>query len=77
MKNSLLEYLNKRMLHKKPEPQHQYERPPGPVITISREVGCSGIAIAEDLAHRLKQRYPGAHMESIEQRDISGERQRT
>jgi cytidylate kinase len=59
MKNTLLEYLNKRMLHKKPEPQHQYERPPGPVITISREVGCSGIAIAEDLAHRLKQRYPG------------------
>lgn len=59
MKNTLLEYLNKRMLHKKPQPQHQYERQPGPVITISREVGCSGIAIAEDLAERLKQKYPG------------------
>ncbi len=59
MKNSLLEYLNRRMLYKKAEPTHKRERPPGPVITISREVGCSGIAIAEDLAKRLNERYPG------------------
>ncbi|MFZ5428646.1 MAG: AAA family ATPase [Bacteroidota bacterium] len=59
MKNTLLEYLNKRMHHKKPEPQHHFERPPGPVITISREVGCSGIAIAKDLADRLIKKFPG------------------
>ncbi len=61
MKNSLLEYLNKRMLIKKAEPQQIHKRPPGPVITISREVGCSGIAIAEDLASRLNKKYHGHH----------------
>ncbi len=61
MKNSLLEYLNKRMSLKKAEPQLMHERPSGPVITISREVGCSGIAIAEDLASRLNKKYPGHH----------------
>jgi cytidylate kinase len=57
MKNTLLEYLNMRMHHKKAEPQLQQLRPPGPVITISREVGCSGIAIAQGLADRLNQNY--------------------
>lgn len=61
MKNSLLEYLNKRMFLKKAEPQQLNKRPPGPVITISREVGCSGIAIAENLAARLNKKYPGHH----------------
>jgi cytidylate kinase len=59
MKNRLLEYLNKRMSDKKFESMHESERHPGPVITISREVGCSGISIAEDLAERLKKKYPG------------------
>lgn len=59
MKNTLLEYLNLRMKNKKAEPVHQLERPPGPLITISREVGCSGIAIAKGLAQRLNLRCPG------------------
>jgi cytidylate kinase len=54
--NTLLAYLNKRMNKTRPVPAK--ERPLGPVITISREVGCSGIAIAEDLAYRLNSRYP-------------------
>lgn len=83
MKNTLLEYLNKRMLHKKPEPRHQYQRPPGPVITISREVGCSGIAIAEGIAKRLKEKYPGHNwkvlskeifQESAKELDLNTER---
>jgi cytidylate kinase len=57
MKNTLLTYLNKRMSRKMINPTA--ERPPGPVITISREVGCSGIAIAEELALRLREKYPG------------------
>lgn len=44
------------MNQKRPKPVK--ERPLGPVITISREVGCSGIAIAEALASRLNARYP-------------------
>lgn len=54
--NTLLAYLNKRMNQKQPIPKK--ERPLGPVITISREVGCSGIAIAEALAERLNSKYP-------------------
>ncbi len=57
MKNSLLAYLNKRMHSEAVSDQN--ERPPGPVITISREVGCSGLAIAEFLAFKLKDKYPG------------------
>ncbi len=57
MNNTLLTYLNKRMNRVAPIVVHE-ERPPGPVITISREVGCSGIAIAKALAERLHQQYP-------------------
>lgn len=57
MKNSLLAYLNKRMQSEAVSSQN--ERPPGPVITISREVGCSGLAVAESLANKLKEKYPG------------------
>lgn len=56
MKNSLLTYLNKRMQSEAVSQQN--ERPPGPVITISREVGCSGLAVAEALANKLKEKYP-------------------
>lgn len=57
MNNTLLAYLNKRMSRVAPVVVEE-GRPPGPVITISREVGCSGIAIAEALAERLHQKYP-------------------
>ncbi len=57
MNNTLLTYLNKRMTRTAPVVVKE-GRPPGPVITISREVGCSGIAIAKALAERLNQKYP-------------------
>lgn len=52
MNNTLMVYLNKRL--------HQYEHKyltdnsqPGPVICISREVGCGGVSIAKLLATEL------------------------
>lgn len=59
MENTLLEYLNKRFVSKKKDGQRRKKRPPGPVVTISREVGCSGLAIANDLARFLNKSYPG------------------
>ena len=53
MGNTLLTYLNKRVV-----PANQAgstDRNPGPVITISREVGCSGIELANALKDRLQQ----------------------
>ncbi len=51
MDNTLLSYLNKR-LEKTDTPNEPYKAP-GPVITISREVGCSGLDIAFGLAKSL------------------------
>ena len=50
MGNTLVTYLNKRVL----QTNHHLnpDKPPGPVITISREVGCSGL----ELAHAIKDR---------------------
>lgn len=54
MRNSLLNYLNKRL---KDDNSFYQGGVPGPVITISREVGCNGIKLANVLASRLnKQR---------------------
>ncbi|MDD4107423.1 MAG: cytidylate kinase-like family protein [Prolixibacteraceae bacterium] len=58
MSNTLLYYLNKRLEH---ERLHQPERGiPGPIITISREVGCNGVQFANILASALndKKIYP-------------------
>lgn len=55
MSNALLEYLNKRF-----ETNRAYTsefKIPGPVITISREVGCNGVNTAQELAERLDRRY--------------------
>ena len=52
MNNSLMVYLNKRLRqnnNKYPTVNHQ----PGPVICISREVGCAGVHIAQMLATEL------------------------
>jgi cytidylate kinase len=50
MGNTLMAYLNKRV-HQANQPGY-HDKTPGPVITISREVGCSGL----ELAHALKER---------------------
>jgi cytidylate kinase len=52
MNNTMMVYLNKR-LHKY-DPQHvSANDQPGPVICISREVGCGGVNIARLLAAEL------------------------
>lgn len=57
MGNALLEYLTKRMGNQK-----VYSNPnklPGPLITISREVGCNGVKLAHKIAYSLNQRHLG------------------
>jgi cytidylate kinase len=49
MENLLLKYMNERI---RPEIK-QFDENPGPVITISRECGCSGRLIAEKLTERI------------------------
>ncbi len=51
MENTLLAYLNKRV--SKPNHVPRIHKPAGPVITISREVGCSGLELAFALMNRL------------------------
>ncbi|HLN73840.1 MAG TPA: cytidylate kinase-like family protein [Prolixibacteraceae bacterium] len=52
MNNTLMVYLNKR-LHQSTGRYQAPEHPPGPVICISREVGCGGVNIARLLAVEL------------------------
>jgi len=54
MENALLKYLNERM-RKTMEAPKMRRSTPGPVITISREVGCNGLVLARKLAARLNQ----------------------
>ena len=49
--NILQNYLEQR--HK--DDDKKKVREPGPVVTISREFGCSGKYLADKLAYRLKQ----------------------
>lgn len=53
MKNSLMLYLNKRLRQSDPKYQPTSTRP-GPVICISREVGCGGVIFARMLAAELE-----------------------
>lgn len=52
MSNSLMNYLNKRL-----KEENTYQKGSagmaGPVITISREVGCNGLKLARKLAERM------------------------
>jgi cytidylate kinase len=48
-------YLNKRLHENKMYPQENRE--PGPVITISREVGCGGVKLAKMLAEELNHNF--------------------
>ncbi|MGV8092632.1 MAG: AAA family ATPase [Mangrovibacterium sp.] len=50
MKNYLVNYLNKRM---EEDGQTPYVKTPGPVITISREVGCGGLQVSHLLAAEM------------------------
>jgi len=52
MNNTLLTYLNKR-LHQNDLKYPSANTQPGPVICISREVGCGGVAMAKLLAAEL------------------------
>ncbi|MDX9881009.1 MAG: cytidylate kinase-like family protein [Prolixibacteraceae bacterium] len=54
MEDSLLLYLNKRM-GKKDEGFCPGDILPGPVVTISREVGCAGVKLAKKLAGKLNE----------------------
>ena len=57
MSNTLLEYLNKRLEKKKFH--DKVNDVPGPLITISREVGCDGVKLANKIAVRFNQRHLG------------------
>ena len=52
MNNTLMVYLNKR-LHQNDPKYLGHDSQPGPVICISREVGCGGVNIAKLLASEL------------------------
>ena len=51
MSNALLEYFNKRMGENQTPVSRM--KMPGPLITISREVGCNGVQLAQAIADHL------------------------
>lgn len=53
MENILTTYLNKRLMEQKNLSLKQNS--PGPVITLSREVGCNGLKLARQIVQRLNQ----------------------
>lgn len=57
MGNSLINYLNSRM-KKKSQGEPGIKSNAGPVITLSREVGCSGLSLANLIAERLNKKKP-------------------
>ncbi|KAF0238029.1 MAG: hypothetical protein FD181_1425 [Prolixibacteraceae bacterium] len=64
MSNTLISYLNKRYLEEK-ESIARISQKPGPVITISREVGCNGLKMAKLLAAQLNSEKPKTKWEVI------------
>lgn len=60
MQNQLLKYLNERL-----EPRTRMSVDPGPVITISREFGCSVSTVAQILIEKINIKYKeeGKHLE--------------
>lgn len=52
MENTLLNYMNRRFGEQVKKPE-QSVKPEGPVITISREVGCGGCQVGEMLVEEL------------------------
>ncbi|HKI88222.1 MAG TPA: cytidylate kinase-like family protein [Draconibacterium sp.] len=57
MGNSLMNYLNKRLKEEKSFKKDSTSMA-GPVITISREVGCNGLKLAHLIAKRLNEQKP-------------------
>ncbi|TNF44033.1 MAG: cytidylate kinase-like family protein, partial [Bacteroidetes bacterium] len=64
MSNTLISYLNKRFEEEK-ESIARIAQKPGPVITISREVGCNGLKLAKLLAARLNAEKPKTDWEVL------------
>lgn len=69
MKNYLLSYLNKRM--EEEQEKTPFVRPAGPVITISREVGCGGLRISHHLAAKLNKHGYGKKWQVISKEVLS------
>ncbi len=55
MSNVLLEYLNNRLGEQRANDNRK--KIPGPLITISREVGCNGVKLARKMVESLNQRH--------------------
>ncbi|WP_297093718.1 AAA family ATPase [uncultured Draconibacterium sp.] len=55
MGNSLMNYLNSRLKEERPHELGRMSHA-GPVITISREVGCNGLVLAKLIAERLNKK---------------------
>jgi len=55
MQNSLLSYFSKRLSHENAGELQKGD--PGPVITISRQVGCNGVKLAKKIAEKLNENY--------------------
>lgn len=64
MSNLLLSYLNNRMLEIEAEKKGN-KTVPGPVITISREVGCNGVKLANQIAEYLNSKNQGTNWKVI------------
>lgn len=64
MGNLLLTYLNKRMTETETV-KKSISPDPGPVITISREVGCNGVKLANIMADRFNSKFPGSNWKVI------------
>ncbi len=64
MSNLLLSYLNKRMSEKEVV-KKSTTFIAGPVITISREVGCNGVKLANRIANHLNSQTPDARWKVI------------
>jgi cytidylate kinase len=64
MSNLLLSYLNQRMAETGTAKKN-VSHAPGPVITISREVGCNGVKLANKMADRFNSKFPGANWRVI------------
>ena len=59
MENALVSYLNKRLREERM--LNRVGKKAGPVITISREVGCRGLKLAHKISDQLNRGKPGSH----------------
>ncbi len=64
MSNLLLSYLNKRLLETEAD-KKRTDSVYGPVITISREVGCNGVKLANLIVSHLNSKNPNVNWKVI------------